>query len=145
MATITPPDYTKTAGIPSQGGDTIVVTPEGLVTGSEPGLRSEDMTVAASQTIAARTPLGVDGSGNIIPAVLGTTQAIGFCLIDIATTSSSTLTGYPITRSGCFNPAMLNWPVSYDTMAKKLAAFRGAPTPTNIIMRPVKAATVVLP
>jgi hypothetical protein len=38
-------------------------------------------------------------------------------------------------RAGCFNPAALNWHASYDTDDKKAAAFRGAPTPTNILIR----------
>lgn len=38
-------------------------------------------------------------------------------------------------RSGCFNPEALTWHASYDTDAKKAAAFRGSPTPTNILIR----------
>ena len=32
---------------------------------------------------------------------------------------------------------MIAWPASYDTDEKKLEAFRGAPTPTNIVVRKV--------
>ncbi|NEJ84132.1 hypothetical protein GR268_47730, partial [Rhizobium leguminosarum] len=77
MATITPPNYADTVGIPYQSSDTIVLPPEGLLAGDYPPQSGEDMMVAASQNIAARTPLGLDGSGNIVPAVQGTTQAIG--------------------------------------------------------------------
>lgn len=40
-----------------------------------------------------------------------------------------------IFRAGCFNPAALVWDASFDTDAKKAAAFRDAPTPTNILIR----------
>jgi hypothetical protein len=36
--------------------------------------------------------------------------------------------------SGCFNPDALVWDDSFQTAAQKAAAFRGAPTPTNIII-----------
>lgn len=35
--------------------------------------------------------------------------------------------------SGCFNIDALVWDASFDTDAKKLAAFEGSPTPTTII------------
>ena len=147
MATITPPDLAKLAGIPSQGSDTILVTPEGLITGNVPDVLTEDMTVAASQNIPAYTAVGFDGSGNIIKAVLGTTAAIGFAVHDIVTDASGTLKAFPIYRAGCFNPDFLLWDATYNTAEKKkkLEAFRGAPSPTNIIMRPIKSATVTLP
>ncbi|MGR9169634.1 head decoration protein [Rhizobium sp. KDH_Rht_773_N] len=145
MATITPPNYADQVGIPYQSSDTIAVALEGLLTGDTPPQGGEDMTVAANQNIPARTPLGLDGSGNIVPAVFGTTQAIGFCLIDIVTGVSSTLTGYPIRRLGVYNPNLLNWHASYDTEEKKLEAFRGAASPTQIIMRRPKTGNVVLP
>ncbi len=145
MATYTPSDLAKTAGIPSQASDTIAVLPEGLITGHFPAVSTEDMTVAASQTIPAYTPVGLDGSGNIVPAVSGTTQAIGIVVHDVVTPSGTPLKGFPIWRTGVFNPAMLAWPASYDTDEKKFEAFRGAPTPTAIIIRPVKTGTVTLP
>ncbi|PZR90333.1 MAG: hypothetical protein DI537_19145 [Stutzerimonas stutzeri] len=144
MATYTPADYAKTAGIPSQSSDTIAVLLEGLITGSFPEVSTEDMTVAASQTIPAYTPVGLNGSGHIVPAVSGTTQAIGIVVHDV-TTGASPITGFPVWRAGVFNPAMLAWPASYNTDELKLEAFRGAPSPTQIIMRPVKSGTVTLP
>lgn len=145
MATINPAVYADKAGIPSQSSDTITVALEGLVTGDYPAMLTEDMTVAASQTIAARTLVGLDASGNIIPAVLGTTAAIGFCLIDIATPGSGGLKAYPIVRSGVFNPDLLNFDATYNTDEKKLEAFRAAASPTQIVLRRPKTGTVVLP
>ncbi|TIP38615.1 MAG: hypothetical protein E5X77_31675 [Mesorhizobium sp.] len=40
-----------------------------------------------------------------------------------------------IYRAGNFNPDALNWDASFDTDAKREAAFRGAPSPTNILIR----------
>ena len=40
-------------------------------------------------------------------------------------------------RAGNFNLDALNWHASFDTDAKKLAAFEGAPTPTNIVLQKV--------
>lgn len=40
----------------------------------------------------------------------------------------------PVWYAGCFNRDALVWHASFDTNAKKEAAFRGAPTPTNIIV-----------
>ena len=144
MATYTPSDYAKMAGIPAQNSDVIAVAPEGLITGSFPEISTEDMTFAASQTVPAYTPVGLDGSGHLVPAVSGTTQAIGIVVHDVVT-GASPIRGFPVWRTGVFNPAMLAWPASYDTDEKKLEAFRGAPSPTQIIMRPVKTGTVTLP
>jgi len=143
MVTITTPDRAKTAGIPTQWKDDIAVTAEGFIVGDNPMVVTEDMTYAANQTIAARTPVGFDGSGNLVPAVSATTPAVGFTIIDIVTPASGPLKAAPTYRAGTFNPALAVWPASYDTLEKKLEAFRGAPTPTNIIMRPV--ATMAVP
>lgn len=40
-------------------------------------------------------------------------------------------------HQGCFNPAALNWHSSFDDDAKKKAAFDGAPSPTNILIRKI--------
>jgi hypothetical protein len=145
MATITLTDRSASAGIPSQDTDTITAALEGLITGSEPAVLTEDMTVALSQTLAAWTVVGVDGSGNIIPAVLGTTAAIGITVIAATTPGSGGLKAIPIYRAGCFNPNLLVWDATYNTAEKKLEAFRGAVTPTNIILRAPKTGTVTLP
>lgn len=47
-----------------------------------------------------------------------------------------------VTRWGCFNPDALVWDASFDTAAKKLYAFEGAPSPTSIILRAPTAMTV---
>lgn len=62
-------------------------------------------------------------------------QAIGVAVAGIVTDGVNAKR-IAIYRSGNFNPAALVWDASFDTLAKQVAAFRGAPTPTNIIIRP---------
>lgn len=143
MATITIPDISSTPGLVAQGADTIVGADVALITGNEPAYLTEDMTVALSQTLAAYQVVGLDGSGNIIPAVLGTTQAIGITLFPVTTPGSGALKAVPILRAACLNPDKLVYDATYNTVEKKLEAFRGAPSPTDIVVRPVKTATVV--
>ena len=129
------PYRAQSAGIPSQWSDTIVPVLEGLIVGETPAVVTEDMTFAVNQTIPPFTPVGFDGSGNLIPAVHPTTPAVGLTLVDLAPINS--IRGAPVLRAGCLNKDMIAWPASYDTDEKKLEAFRGAPTPTNIVVRKV--------
>ncbi len=69
--------------------------------------------------------------GTVTPA----TRAIGILVVAVTSTASGAHKGVPVYRAGCFNPLALVWGASYTTEEEKLAAFRGAPTPTNIIMR----------
>lgn len=131
------------AGVPRQWTDTINPVQEGLIVGETPAVVTEDMVIAANQNIGGvYVPVGFDGSGNLIPAVSGTTQAIGILLRPI-TTGASPLQGQPVLRQGCLNMDMIAWPASYDTEEKKLEAFRGAPTPSSIVVRKVRAGAIV--
>jgi hypothetical protein len=139
---VTIPSLAQTAGIPRQNSDTITAADVYLITGNEPAVMTEDLVVAASQTIPALSPVGFDGNGRLIPAVSGVTQAIGIAIVAITTDASTTYKGLPVYRGGCFNPDAIVWPASYDTEAEKMNAFAGAPSPTNIIMRRPKTYTV---
>ena len=146
MATYNSSHLAHLAGVPSQESDTIAPVAEGLIVGPNPATFTEDMTVAASQTITSvYVPVGFDGSGNLVPAVSGTTQAIGVLLRPI-TTGSSPIQGQPVLRGGRVAMDMIAWPASYDTTEKKLEAFRGAASPTQIVVvqRP-QGATVSAP
>lgn len=94
---------------------------------------TEDFEVAASQNLAVYQVVGVDGNGRIIPAVLGTTAAIGITTAPIVTGVGQN-PKLQIIRGGHFNGDMLVWDATYDTDAKKIAAFHGAETPTNIVI-----------
>lgn len=141
MATLSPPVRAATAGIPTRTDYDVPATHVALIAGHEPDIFVEELIVAASQTIAAYTPVGFDGSGRLVPAVFGTTQAIGITIAAITTDSSTNYRGIGVYRGGCFNKDAITWPASYDTDAKKVGAFRGAPTPTSIVVKTVKTYT----
>ncbi len=72
-------------------------------------------------------------SGQIVMAENdGDPKAIGVLAQAASLGASGTGTGL-VWYSGNFNIDALVWHASFDTDAKKLAAFRGAPTPTTII------------
>ena len=56
-------------------------------------------------------------------------------VVAVTTDGTTNYKGAPVYRQGVVNPDALVWPASYDTDAKKFAAFDGAPTPTDIIVR----------
>lgn len=145
MAAIVIPRKDQDAGIPQQWSDTIDGSADALITGSEPELMVEDIAVAANQTMLALTVVGFNGATPpaLVPAVLTTTPPIGVLVVDVTSGASGTLKGVPVYRAGCFNPDRLIWPATINTDALKFAAFRGAPTPTNIIIRRPKQATPV--
>lgn len=64
---------------------------------------------------------------------VGGVQPIGVLCQAASLGASGTGTGL-VWYSGCFSQDALVWDASFDTDAKKQAAFRGSPTPTNIIV-----------
>lgn len=148
MTTYVGPDRTWDAGVPKQTSDVFNVTGEGLIVGDYPVQFVEDMPVALNQTLAAYTVVGVDGSGNIVPAVSGgSVRAIGILMYPVTTGASGALPAGRVLRSGVINPFFtgLIWGASYDTVAKKMNAFAGAPSPTQFITRPLSHDTPILP
>jgi hypothetical protein len=145
MPTTTPTDRSWSAGVPEQWDHDFAVLVEGLVTGETPLQFAMDIPVALSQTLVAYRVVGLNGSGNVVEAAFGSVQAIGFILYPVTTGGSGTLPAGRIMRAGCFNPDRLSWPASYDTAAKRMNAFNGAPTPTQMVMRPLAQHTPVLP
>lgn len=143
MATLTPPNEPWKAGFPGQSSDQVNPVAQGLIVGETPAVVMEDMTIAANQTIAAMyTPVGYDASGDLIPAEHGVTQAIGILMRPI-TTGAAPIQGIEVMRQACLNMDLIAWPASYDTDEKKLEAFRGAHTPTAIVVRRVRAGAIV--
>lgn len=121
-------------GNPGQAGDSFEsFTQFDLLLSDTPTFFTMDMTLAASQDIALYEVVGVDANGRIIPAVLGTTAAIGIAAGAIVSGVGETPT-IQVIRSGHFNGDKLVWDATYDTDAKKAAAFAGAPTPTQIVI-----------
>ncbi len=114
------------AGLAS--GATEVYTSVELLSGDTPEIVTTNEAIASAvltSGMAARTVVGLNGSGEIIKAVLGTTQAWGILIATIAAGSSSG-TKAQIYRAGCFNPAALVWDATYDTDEKKRVAFNAA-------------------
>lgn len=106
-----------------------------LLSGSHPPFATGiPMTIKAAENLQQFHVVGLDASNRIVPAVLGTVQAIGICSQAVVGNALGTTTA-PIIYSGCFNPDALVWHPSFDTDAKKEAAFRGAPAPTQIVVR----------
>ena len=121
-------------GNPGQAGSsTEAFTQHDLLLSDTPNLFTEDLTLAESQDIALYEVVGLDGSGNIIPAEQGVTDAIGISAGAITSGVGENPT-IQIIRGGHFNGDALVWDASYDTDAKMIAAFRGAPSPTQIVV-----------
>ena len=100
-------------------------TTQALITGDTPPIvtMSEVAAVALQQWQVVGRAVG----GKIVPAVLGTTDAIGVTVnaVDPAIGTADTVAVY---RAGCFNPKALVWGASYDTDAKKKVAFEATST-----------------
>lgn len=143
MATFSPTNEPWKAGYPGQSSDTVNPVNEGIIIGDTPHVVMEDMTVAASQNFATMyVPVAFDGSGNLIPAVWNVSQAVGILMRPL-TTPASPIQGVECLRAGCVRMDLVAWPASYDTDEKKLEAFRGAPTPCNIVVKKIRAGAIV--
>jgi hypothetical protein len=111
-----------------------------LLSGDMPRLASFPMTVKANETLAQFTVVGLDAGGKLVKAVFDDEEdgspikAVGVLTQAVVGNAGGTTT-VPVFFSGCFNPAALVWDASFDTDAKKLAAFNGSPSPTQITLR----------
>lgn len=110
-----------------------------LVTGNHPPLEIFDGVAPANAAVAQYSVVGFDSNGKVVLATIDTDtpansiQAVGVTttpLLEVADDQAC-----PLYRSGCFNPDALVWDSSFDTDAKKLAAFEGAPSPTRIVLK----------
>lgn len=138
-----PQDRAQLAGMPGQWSDSAIGSHDHLFAGDTPLHVIVDLPLALSQTLPAYTPVKWNaGNTGLIAAVAGD-AAIGITLYDIVVPASGALPGVPIMRAACLNKDALNWGASYDTDAKKFAAFDGAPAPTQIVVRQVYRGSVV--
>lgn len=144
MPPIIPQDRSYMAGVPEQWEQDFGVTKEGLFTGENPRQFVEDIPVALSQTLVAYQAVTLDASDNVIAATEGT-PAIGIIMFPVTTGASGALPVGRILRGGCLNPDVVVWHASYTTQKQKLEAFRGAPAPTQIVVRGLSSFTPVLP
>lgn len=136
MATVTPP-YAD----PGRASFEVLddYTQNFLLAGSDPKLKpAVSAPLPNSVNYAQFTVVGRNASGQLVPAVWDAVEAnrvrpIGVLAHAASLGASGTGTG-TFWYSGCFNMDELVWPASFDTDAKKLAAFEGSPTPTTIIV-----------
>lgn len=150
MPTYTSPDRTFDAGVPAQWSDDFGVTPEGLIVGEYPAQFVQDIPVALSQTLTAYQVVGLNASGNVVPATWNATPAsaikpIGIMMYPVTTGASGSLPVGRVLRSACLNPDRLTWHATFDTDAKKFTAFEGSPSPTQIVLRRLSHATPIRP
>lgn len=126
---------TNVPGYPK--GTPLAVTPAAhrLINGTEIAVAYEDLPVAASQSLEINTPVSLDADGAVVEAAPGT-PAIGITAWPVETTALGETKTVSVIRAGVLNPDALNWPLGFATREAKLAAFRGAPAPTNIVVKP---------
>lgn len=92
----------------------------------------DDYPTAATTDLAAFSVVGLNATGDLALALNDkTVQAIGVLMTPVSPTAGVAGTA-AVALDGCFNPAALVWDATYDDDAKKAAAFRGAPSPTQI-------------
>lgn len=124
------------AGIPETSFETFNAQNEALITGDFPHVVPVEYPVAPASQLAEYTVVGFNGSGEVVPAVLGSVAAVGVLMNAVDNTVETQETHCVVWRMGVFNPNLLIWDASYATDADKFNAFEGAPSPTAIIIRP---------
>jgi hypothetical protein len=97
---------------------------------------TEDFPVGESTMLPAFSVVGVNASGNLVLAQTSGTAVVPLGVTTIAVgTAAGASERIAIYRAGNFNPDALTWHADYNTDAKRAAAFRGSPAPTNILIR----------
>ena len=79
--------------------------------------------------------VGLNNAGLLVKAtaVGGAARPIGVLTADITVGNGVAGKTISVYRGGHFNIDRLVWPAAYNTDALKLAAFKGAPSPTQIV------------
>ena len=132
MATITPP-YSDPGRASFEELDTYLQN--FLLAGNHPELKPAYSFASASGTELDQFAVVGLSSGNIVAATWHATEGSDIKPIGIlAHEKKDGETRAHVWYSGAFNMDALVWDNSFDTDAKKEAAFRGAPTPTTIII-----------
>lgn len=107
-----------------------------LVLSDVPAYMTDNAVCAASQTFALYTVVALVG-GELVPADISDADPanhdVAYGILPTAvTTGAGENPTIPVIRGGHFNIDALDWPASYDTDAKKLAAFEGIASPGQI-------------
>ena len=111
-------------------GDVSATEAIGVLTATalQVGEEGNDITTTEAGTGASWAAVTLTGGLDV-----GGVQAVGVLAQAASLGGSGSSTG-PVWYSGAFNAEALVWHASFDTDAEKEAAFRGAPTPTTIII-----------
>lgn len=73
-------------------------------------------------------------AGEIVPATKAGPKPVGVLTQQVTGNADGTTT-VPVFFSGCFDPAALIWDASFVTLEDKKAAFFGASSPTDVLIR----------
>jgi hypothetical protein len=135
MTTITPP-YSDPGRASFEVMDTYLQN--FLLAGLHPELKPAfSAPIPNNANYAQFTVVGRNAQGQLVRATWNATPASAIKPIGVlahAATLGATGTGTgTFWYSGCFNIDALVWDATFDTDAKKLAAFEDSPTPTTII------------
>lgn len=118
--------------------------PANLLAGDFPEIQAGFNFILANSTaaLAQFTVVALDNNGFLVKATATGNKAIGILwhrTDAVAADNQTVAKGRGIVCiTGCFNlsaDSPLVWDASFDTEEKKVAAFRGAPTPTQIVLR----------
>lgn len=131
------PDNGQSAGIPSQYSESWGNPTNHLLTGHEPGVLTDDVRFPAGIDWPALTPFAFEADGITAKPLAAGSPLVGISVKPMKTGASAAFGAAYI--AGCFNPDLLAWPAGtdFDTYAERRAAPRGAPTPSNIVIRKV--------
>jgi hypothetical protein len=104
-----------------------------LLAGNHPELADAiGLPQTVSTALVQFSVVGYDGSGTLALAQYDGTPKAAFVVAHASTVGSGG--GHvQVFYQGCFNIDALVWDASFDTDAKKLAAFNGADSPTQIV------------
>ena len=80
-------------------------------------------SAVATAGLAAFTPVVVDNETGTLALVDGTTETKANAVTIVPVAAGSAVGSVPVYKAGCFNINALQWPATFDTEAKKLAAF----------------------
>lgn len=110
-----------------------------LLSGSWPVLSpGYPLPVTADLELDQFTVVGLT-AGKLVKATWNADAELGVKPIGVLTQhvigNDTGTTTVPVFFSGCFNPDALVWDASFDTMQKKIDAFMGSPSPTEVLIR----------